>query len=128
MSINKITFLESIIPNDVFCLNNSMISRLYFFDSFEISLFLDILETDKVYVACFEYISSWNLYDEDSPVITLSKPILLTRNSNPRIVSKFIKSQINLACFSYNLEITEDMPNKLDAPGVIVKYREINIF
>lgn len=128
MTINKITFLESIIPNDVFCLNNSMITRLYFFDSLEITIFLDTLKVDKVYVVCFEYISSWNLHDEDSPVITLSKPILITRNSNPRIISNFIKSQIDLACLSYNIEQIENMYDKTETAGVLIKYREINIF
>jgi hypothetical protein len=128
MTINKITFLESIIPNDIFCLNNSMINRLYFFDSLEITIFLDTLEVDKVYVVCFEYISSWNLHDEDSPVITLSKPILITRNSNPRIISNFIKSQIDLACLSYTIEQIDNMYDKTETPGVLIKYREINIF
>jgi hypothetical protein len=128
MTINKITFLESIIPNDIFSLNNSMITRLYFFDSLEITIFLDTLKIDKIYVVCFEYISSWNLHDEDSPVITLSKPILITRNSNPRIISNFIKSQIDLACLSYNIEQIDNMYDKTETPGVLIKYREINIF
>lgn len=105
-----------------------MINRLYFFDSLEITIFLDTLEVDKVYVVCFEYISSWNLHDEDSPVITLSKPILITRNSNPRIISNFIKSQIDLACLSYNIEQIDNLNDKTETAGVLIKYREINIF
>jgi hypothetical protein len=37
---------------------------------------------------------SWFTYEEDSPVISLSKPILITKNSNPRLISNFIKNQV----------------------------------
>ena len=68
-------------------------------------------------------------YDEDSPVITLSKPILITRNSNPRTISKFIKERIDLMIDSYFLddEILQNLGSD-DGPGVLLKYREINLF
>ena len=83
MSINKITYLSAILPNKLFVFNNSSKSRLYFNDWFEIKLFLNELEPDKVYVLTFDLIVSWFLYEEDSPNLNLSKPILVTRNSNP---------------------------------------------
>jgi len=49
---------------------------------------------DKTYVITFEFILSLLLFEEDSPVLILSKPILITKNSNPRIISNFIKNQV----------------------------------
>jgi hypothetical protein len=72
---------------------------------------------------------SWFIYEEDSPVISLSKPILISKNSNPRLISNFINNQVRLACDNYYLDESKmDMMIDKDGPGVIVKYNEINIF
>jgi len=126
MSINKVTYLHQFIPNNMWTSDNNLISRFYFNDTLEVTRFLNTLKIDTTYVVTFEFVYSWLLYEEDSPVILLSKPILITKNSNPEIVAKFIMERITLACESYYLEC--DMMDKLEGPGVIVKYTEISIF
>jgi hypothetical protein len=72
------------------------------------------------------------MFEEDSPVLNLSKPILVTKNSNPRLISNFIKDRIRLACDTYYLDDTIlemiECSDNSDKPGVIIKYNEINIF
>jgi hypothetical protein len=129
MSLNKITYLDQILENKILIISDPYTDILYFSDSLEIHQFLQRLEKDKVYVLSLEFILSWLTYDEDSPVITLSKPILITRNTNPRTISKFIKERINLMIDSYFLddEILQNLGSD-DGPGVLLKYREINLF
>jgi hypothetical protein len=129
MSLNKITYLDQILENKILIISDPYTDILYFSDSLEIHQFLQRLEKDKVYVLSLEFILSWLTYDEDSPVITLSKPILITRNTNPRTISKFIKERIDLMIDSYFLddEILQNSGSD-DGPGVLLKYREINLF
>jgi hypothetical protein len=67
------------------------------------------------------------MFEEDSPVLNLFKPILVTRNSNPRLITNFIKDRIILACDTYYLEDTVlemiECSDYSDKPGVIIKYR-----
>ena len=129
MSINKITYLQQILPNRLFIFNNPSITRFYFNDYIEITHFLNELEIDKTYVITFDFVISWFLYEEDSPVINLNKPILITRNSNPKLISDFLISNVSLAIDNYYLN--EDIMNMLsdpDGPGVIAKYDQINLF
>jgi hypothetical protein len=58
MSINKITFLDQIIPNTMFCANNSLKSIFYFNDYLEVTQFLCLLEIDTTYVVTFEFVYS----------------------------------------------------------------------
>jgi hypothetical protein len=125
MSIKNITYLDQILENRLFIFNNPSIEWLHFSDYIEIKSFLDSLEIDKTYVITFDFIISWLSYDEDSPVINLSKPILITKNSNPRLIADFIKSRIILACDNYYLD---DSIIDKDGLGVIVKYDQINLF
>jgi hypothetical protein len=94
MSIKNITYLDQILENRLFIFNNLSIEWLHFSDYIEIKSFLDSLEIDKTYVITFDFIISWLSYDEDSPVINLSKPILITKNSNPRLIADFIKVEL----------------------------------
>lgn len=129
-SINKITYLDDIYSNEhpeIYYLRNSYINRLYILDYNEISDFLNNLDNDKIYVITFDFIISWLQYDEDSPVINLTKPILITKNSNPVIIAKFIQSRINDCINTYCLDDSIIYSNKNET-GVIVKYKEINIF
>lgn len=134
MSITNITYLDKIIPNNMFCFTNSDKARLYFNDNLELKLFLNNLDHDSVYVVTFELILSWLAYDENLPIIILSKPILITKNSNPEVISKFIKNRIYDACNLYYLDESlfefksDNMCNIEDAPGVLIKYKEINLF
>lgn len=66
------------------------------------------------------------MFEEDSPVLNLSKPILVTRNSNPKLITNFIKDRIRLACDTYYLddtilEMAEYSDNYSDKPGVSIK-------
>lgn len=126
MSIKNITYLDTILQNSMFISNNSSKSRLFFNDWFEITQFLNGLEHDKVYVLTFDLVVSWLLYEEDSPFLNLSKPILVTRNSNPRLISNFIKDRIRLACDSYYLDDTIlemiECSDNSEKPGVIINY------
>ena len=130
LSINKITYLEDLVENER---NNISISkfytnRFYFNDFNEVSEFLNSLENDKSYLITFEFILSWLQYEEDNPALVLSKPILISKDSNPWLISNFIKNRINLACNNYYLD--EDMISEMigpDAPGILVKYSEIEI-
>jgi hypothetical protein len=70
------------------------------------------------------------MYEEDSPVINLSKPLIITKNSNPKLLSTFLKQRIRLACdYNYldedNLNMSMDSK---DGASVLVKYKEINLF
>jgi len=42
--------------------------------------------------------------DDDSPTMLLSKPVLITKNSNARIISKFINERIQLSCRLFYLD------------------------
>jgi hypothetical protein len=71
------------------------------------------------------------MYEEDCPIISLSKPILITKNSNSRVISKFIIERVKLACDIHYLDdsILECGSDKNhDGPGVIVNYSKINLF
>jgi hypothetical protein len=134
MTINNITFLHQLVPNTMFVFNNSWKTRFYFNDSLEFTQFLASLETDQVYVLTFDFVISWMMYDEDNPVISLSKPILITKNSNPRVLADYLNHKINEACNLHYLDesfLNSDslnMNNPLDLPGVILNYSKINLF
>ncbi len=67
------------------------------------------------------------MYSEDTPVIALSKPILITKNSNHIVISHFLKERINAACNSHFLdESILEMLTIQDGPGVLVNYSKIN--
>ena len=128
-SINKITYLDDIYSTDnkyIYYFRN--INRFYLMDKNEVADFLLNLDNSKIYLITFEFVISWLQYEEDSPVLNLSKPILITKDSNPSLISKFILSKIRLACDNYYLdEEIMVMMNNSDGPGVIVKYSEFRI-
>jgi hypothetical protein len=126
MSINKITFLEQFYPIGIFNISNPESVNFYFSDWLEITKFLKGLENDTISVVSFEFILSWETYDNNSPIITLSKPILITKNSSPKIIAKFLQHRIHLTCEQFLL--SEDSIDNLQGPGVLVKYSPINLF
>jgi len=80
-------------------------------------------------VVTFEFVTSLMVYNEETPVITLSKPILITKNSNPKIISDYLKERIDLVIDIYYLDDSIlDSHNNPDGPAVIVNYSEINLF
>lgn len=113
----------------MFCSNNATKERFYFNDSFEVRVFLNNLEDDTVYVVTFDFIVSWLQYDDESPVINLSKPILITKNSCPILISKFIKNRLILACDQYFIDQSVlEYEDKLESPGILLNYSKINLF
>jgi len=129
MTIKSITFLDQLYPFGIFSISDPSIDIFDSTESFEIAKILNSLDNNKVYVLSFELVISWSLYDEDNPTITLSKPILITKNSNSKIISEFLLERISLAVDSYYLDddLFKSFDN-LEGPGIIVKYKEIKLF
>lgn len=127
-SINRITYLDDFFKNDICIFTNSHFGILEFSDNLEIKNFLSELNEDQIYVVILEFIYSSLTYDEDGPIINLSKPILVTKNSNPDMLSKFIHSRINECVNTFYLDDSLFYTgNKNDRPVVKIKYNEINI-
>lgn len=128
MSINKITYLSQFTPFEFYAFTNAKFAWFYFSDIIELKLFLRDLEVGKCYVLTLElFVSDTN---DDTPVITLCDPILVTKNSNPILISKFILNRISLADekFYLDYELIKSMRLEKGAPFIRVKYTEINIF
>lgn len=129
--INKITYLDQFNKYKYFIFANYLFHPLYFADFIEIKQFLDLLEIDKVYVLTLDlHITYCSDEDEDNPVISLTKPILVTRNSSPFLISKFILNRMNKAdeALELQLDVLRDMRLTKGAPYVLVKYNQINLF
>ena len=127
MSINKITYLEEVIPHNLFCFSNNLTTWFYFNDIFEIRDFLDELEYNQAYVVTFDFFVDSLMCCEETPSITLSKPILITKNSNSELISNYLKERVNIACDTFDLQETSS-DNKMDSPVVVVNYSKINLF
>jgi hypothetical protein len=128
MSINKITYLSQFVPFEFYVFTNAQFAWFYFSDIIEIKLFLKNLELGKCYVLTLElFVSDTN---DDTPVITLCDPILVTSNSNSTLISKFILNRISLADDKFDLdyELIKSMRLMKGAPFIRVKYSEINLF
>lgn len=129
MSINKITYLDDLIPNNLFISTNTLKIRLFFSDTLELIQNLKSLDQGQAYVVTFNFVYSWLQYTEDSPTITLSKAILITKNSNAKLIKNFIYERIHLAIDSYYLdESILEISDKSNSPGVIMSYSKINLF
>lgn len=131
MSITNITYLRDIISNKFFLFSNYESAFLYFTDILEIKQFLEELEEGKAYVATFELVVSDLIDTERPPVLTLSEPILITKNSNSTIISKFIRNQLIRADNNYGLDydlLMEMKGERLNPPYIFVKYNSINLF
>jgi hypothetical protein len=79
----------------------------------------------------YEYITSLLMYDGDGPSINLGKPILITKNSNPQIISDYFKERINMMIDTYYLDdsiLICNGKNNPDGPVVIINCCKINLF
>lgn len=129
MSINRITYFHDFVNHDICIFNNYNFTILYFYDNFDFKIFLSELKEDQMYVVSFEFMYSLSTYDEEGPTINLSKPIILTKNSNPQLISKFINERIDNCIKSFYLDDSLFFnKNKDDGPGIIVKFNQINLF
>jgi hypothetical protein len=129
MTINNITYLNQFIPHGVIAINNPIIDRFNFWDIIEITKFIRKLDQDKVYVINFEFVYSCLLHEDEDPVIKISKPILVTKNSDPKLISDFLKNKVDLIIDLYYLddEIIKSL-GKEDSPSILVKFSDIRIF
>jgi hypothetical protein len=132
MSINKITYLDQFHTCKQFIFADYLSHPLYFSDFIEVKQFLELLEYDKVYVLTLDFII--NIFsDEDideNPVISLTKPILVTRNSNSILISKFILNRIYKIDedLDLNLDVLKDIRIFNGPPYIFIKYNQINLF
>jgi hypothetical protein len=129
MTNRNITFLDQFIDHGIFTINNPKFLILSDYNKLDIKKFLNTLDIDKTYVLSIEYIYSWLLYDDEYPSIILSKPIVVTKFSNPKLISEFIIERIHLIFERYYLDdsfITQI--GKDDGPGIIIKYQESILF
>lgn len=64
------------------------------------------------------------------PSLVLSKPILITKQSNPWLISNYLVERIKLTCNSFYLEdqLFSKENDIQTGPRVLVRYREINLF
>lgn len=136
-SVNKITYLDEYFDKSqthIFYARNSKYIKFIYLDSKEIKDFLINLEDDKVYVVTFDLIFSWITYDYGSnPFIILSKPILVTNQSNPLLISNFIHKRIITVSEIYSLDqdfiVNWHKYGELtDGPIVVLKYSQINVY
>lgn len=131
MSINNITYLDQFHTYKFFIFADYLFHPLYFADFIEVKKFLELLEYNKVYVVTLDlHISYFSDEGEDNPVISLTKPILITRNSNPNLICKFILNRMNKVDehLELNLDLLREMRLSECVPYVLVKYNKINLF
>jgi hypothetical protein len=80
--------------------------------------FLEILDPDKAYIVYPLLISSPKL-SNTLPVIRLSKPILVSRDSDHRVLITFFIKQIKILLFEYEIENIQGL--------IALKYKPIII-
>jgi hypothetical protein len=130
LSINKINYIDDFMdeddPTSIIYFRDFIISWFYFFDFKEISDLLDCLDYDKAYIISFNLILDVSGYDLDQPSIILSKPILISKKSNPWLISRHLNEQVRIACESYNLD-ESCLKQGNESPAILIRYKEINL-
>jgi hypothetical protein len=102
--------------------SNCKIRIFHFFDTLEVSNFLNNLEFDKTYVVSLELINLETDYCQGDPVITLSDPIIVSNKSNPDLISDYLLNQVIKTYVLFSIE-----DNQINLPKILVKYTEINL-
>jgi hypothetical protein len=131
ISVNNITFIDELVggvdtnPLDIVYIRNCNITWFHFNDIKDIINLLDSIENNKIYVISFDLVTDKTAYELNDPSISLFKPILITKESNPWLINNFLKEKVRLACDKFWLDDL-NLPN--GGPGILVKYREILIF
>jgi len=80
--------------------------------------FLQILDFNKAYII-LPILTTENVKG-DGPILSLSKQILVTRDSDPMTISNFLFNQIELACMSYGIDNLENFT-------VVFKFRPLTL-
>lgn len=119
-----ITFLEDILNDDQNYSYNIIFFRkpnllwLKFGDYQEITNLLSLLNQDKAYIVSFDLILDENGYQLGEPSLILGPPILISKDSNPWLISGYISSKIIKSSNSYDL-------NDQNEVSILVKYQLI---
>jgi len=99
--------------------------KIYEFNHKKIWNFIYELEENKVYTL-IPFISKNDRPDE--PTIMLSQQILITYNSNPILLTKYINNKINETFDLYNIEMIEDIKIIFKFKSIEIKFNEHNSF
>ena len=125
LSIGKITFLEDLFKDDedynIFYLRKPELVWFNFGDFKEIMNLLSLLESDKAYIVTFDLILDQSGYQLGDPSIILGPPILISKDSNPWLISNYLLSKLVKSCNSYDLDDQTDV-------SILIKYREFNFY
>ena len=130
VSITKITFLNDFLnddennPLEIFYIRKPMITWINFCDFKDIIGLLDILDHNKSYVITFDLVINQMSYESGDPSLNLGPPILISKDSNPWLLTEYLANKIGIGCNSYDLNDRLDIDNM----GVLIKYKEINLF
>lgn len=82
---------------------------------------LSLFEDNKAYILTFDLIIDQSGYESGDPSLILGLPILVNKNSNPWLISRYLTEQVVKAINSYNLESNTEL-------AILVKHKEIRIF
>lgn len=120
-SKEKITFLTDQVQNK----NLYKIGYYHFFKIPQLELgilkdFLQILDYNKAYIILPILATEESKITGGGPILSLSKQILVTRDSNPITISNFLSKQIELSCMDYGIA---DLGNYT----VVLKFRPIEL-
>lgn len=113
MSINKINFYFDHYNEEFLYMDKPLLEIIFFDDQNDLEVFLEKLDEDKVYVIIVEFISDYSKDTVESDVF-LGPPFLISRKSNPWLISNYIKNQI-------------DIKNISDNSIYLFRYQELNI-
>lgn len=122
-TVNTITFLDQIIDNKL--LNQHYIFK--YFDNLSIWLFLNSLDENKIYCIYPELINLEYKY-ELNPVLKLSNPFLVCKDSNEVIIYKFIINQIDKSINLYNISDPISWVDNHDKLNIIFRFHEVPPF
>nr|YP_009498177.1 hypothetical protein [Lactifluus volemus]AWX52884.1 hypothetical protein [Lactifluus volemus] len=125
---DQIQYLSDIYYNNrLIVTNSSKYIILPDYDSNTIASFLKTLKETKDYLVIIEYISSKLYYDTKNPTITLTKPLVIRKDIDPRSLENFIDKKIELVFDSYYLD--DSFLSKwgdIDGPAIKIEYTEID--
>jgi hypothetical protein len=77
---------------------------------------------NKIYVVTLELELDLDNYDGNGPIIELTKPFLITSDSDPVLIADYVIEQEIRSCHKYNLEQIYSNKEILKKPVVIAKY------
>jgi hypothetical protein len=118
-SKNNVTFLSDQIKNKkLFTIGNYNYFKFITLEINEIKNFLEQLESNKAYIVLPILVVSG--LESNTPILSLTNQILVTKDSDPNIILNFILKQIELSCANYGIENIE---NSI----IIFKFRAISL-